>query len=61
MPWDMVAGDGGVGANDFLLDGNCGVFGVGNGESRGDGDVLANWEAEDRHWGGEGEPVAGEG
>jgi hypothetical protein len=44
---DMVARDRRVGAHNLLLDGDAGVFGVGYGEGRGDGDVLAYWEAED--------------
>ena len=43
---DVVAGDGRVGANDFFLDGDAGVFGIGYGEDRCDGDVLAYWQAE---------------
>lgn len=42
----MVARDGGVGAEEVLADGLA--LGVRGGEVRGDGDVLADWEAEDR-------------
>lgn len=49
----VVAGDWGVGADDFFV----GVVGLR--EGGGDGDVLANREAEDGGWGGEFEAVAG--
>lgn len=47
VPGDMVAGDGCVRADDLFLNGDAGVFGVGYGEGRCNGDVLAYWEAED--------------
>lgn len=52
----VVAGDGGVGADDLFLDDFAG--GAGAGESGGEGDVLADGEAEDGGWGWEGEAVA---
>lgn len=56
--WLVVAGNRGVGAHDFLGDGLA--FFVGNWESGGDGDVLADREAEDRGWGWESEAVDGD-
>ena len=47
VPGDVVARDGRVGAHNLFLDRDAGVFGVGYGEGRCDGDVLAYWEAED--------------
>jgi hypothetical protein len=44
---DVVAGDWGVGADDFFLHCYGRVFEVGDGKGRGDGDVLAYGEAED--------------
>jgi len=58
VAWDVVTGDGGVGADDLFLDCDAGSFGVGDGEGRGDGDVLAYGEAEDGGRGWEGEAVA---
>lgn len=52
----MVTGDGGVGAEEVLADGLA--LGGRGGEVRGDGDVLADWEAEDRVGGWELEAVA---
>lgn len=52
----VVAGDGGVRADDFFFDGVA-VF-VGYGEGGGDGDVLADGEAEDGFGVGEVEAVA---
>lgn len=43
----MVARDGRVGAHNLFLGRDAGVFGVGYGECRCDGDVLAYWETED--------------
>jgi hypothetical protein len=37
---------------------DAGVLGVGDGECRGDGDVLPDWEAENGGWCGEGKAVA---
>jgi hypothetical protein len=55
---DLVAGDGRVGTDDLLFLYGAGVLGVGDGEDRGDRDVLPDWEAEDRGWCREGEAVA---
>lgn len=52
----MVTRDGGVGAEEVLADGLA--LGVRGGEVRGDGDVLADWEAENRVGGWEFEAVA---
>lgn len=41
VPGLVVAGDGGVGSDDFFI----GTFGLGEGGC--DGDVLADWETED--------------
>lgn len=49
----VVAGDGGVGSDDFFL---CAIW---LGEGGCDGDVLADWEAQDGGWGWEIEAVAG--
>jgi len=53
--WLVVAGDGGVGADDLL----GGVVVGGVGEGGGERDVLADGEAEDGGGGGEGEAVDG--
>lgn len=52
----MVTRDGGVGAEEVLADGLA--LGGRGGEVRGDGDVLADWKAEDRVGGWELEAVA---
>jgi len=51
-----VRGDGRVGADDFFGARGAG-FRVGDVESRGEGDVLPDWEAEDRGGAGQGEAV----
>ena len=55
---DMVAGDWRVGTDDLLLHYDARVLRVNDGEGRGDGDVLSDWEAEDGGWCGEGKAVA---
>ena len=52
----VVAGDGGVGADDLFLHDLTGCGG--GGEGGGDGDVLADWETEDGCCSWEGEAVA---
>jgi hypothetical protein len=46
VSWDMVAGDGRVGADNFLLDSDAGIFGVRYGKGCCDGDVLAYRQAQ---------------
>jgi hypothetical protein len=53
-----IGGDGSVGAHDFLVGGGLGL-GVLNIEVGGDGDVLADGQAEDAVRGGQGEAVDG--
>lgn len=52
VPGLLIAGDGRVRAHNFL------VFAAGLGQHGADGDVLADGEAEDVGWAGEGEAVA---
>ncbi len=54
--WMVVAGDRGVGADDLFL--GYGAVCGGLRQGRGDGDMLADWEAEDGCWVWEGETVA---
>lgn len=56
VTWLVVARDRGVGAEEVLANGLA--LGVRCGEVRGDGDVLSDWEAEDRVGGWELEAVA---
>jgi hypothetical protein len=54
-----VGGDGGVGADDFFSFGDGAGFGVGDVEVGGEGDVLADGQAEDVGGRGQGEAVDG--
>jgi hypothetical protein len=54
----VVAGDGGVGADDFFLHDGGGLR-VSDGQGGGDRDVLADWETQDGGWCWELEAVAG--
>jgi len=58
VPRFPVGGYGRVGADDLFGFRGAG-FGVGDGEVGGEGDVLADGEAEDGGWGWEGEAVDG--